>query len=465
MTNRIRGSLLIALAIAGVSAPAAHAAPVTIHLRVEGATRTIYDGPVTTDEHMVSTATDNNTPRLCNGTKVGSPAGPTGTTALDDAAKQNGFTWDAVWDVPSDGDYYPYLRIGPDTVDPADHYWASFHNWQYASYGGCGERVYQGDDFVWGYADFNVTSLLRLSGPTSATTGQAFTVHVVDGMNNAAQAGATVGSTTTNASGNASFTYNSPGIYRLKAEKSGLIRSNALVVCVDPPGADPCTSTDKTAPTVAASLPGRRLASERGHSRTVLVSWQASDASGAGVSYYSVDVRELSDGIRTAKAGPWKQLVARTTLTGAHFRGDSGSAYEFRITAIDRAANRTSIVTDPIVLPVDDRDYGVWKLSGWKRQRSASAWGLTVVRAREAGATGALRFRGRSVSLVGRKLAKGGRLRVTLDGKSRTLRVRGHSGPRTVLWTSPTLKAGSHLLKLRTLGGGPVELDAVAPRP
>jgi hypothetical protein len=87
------------------------------------------------------------------------------------------------------------------------------------------------------------------------------------------------------------------------------------------------------------------------------------------------------------------------------------------------------------------------------------------VRAEEAGATATLRFTGRSVSLIGRKLAKGGRLQVTLDGKSRTLRVRGRSGPRTVLWTSSRLKAGSHLLRLRTLGGGPVELDAVAPRP
>jgi hypothetical protein len=34
-----------------------------------------------------------------------------------------------------------------------------------------------------------------------------------------------------------------------------------------------------------------------------------------------------------------------------------------------------------------------------------------------------------------------------------------------VLWSSSRLKAGSHLLRLRTLGGGPVELDAVAPRP
>jgi hypothetical protein len=87
------------------------------------------------------------------------------------------------------------------------------------------------------------------------------------------------------------------------------------------------------------------------------------------------------------------------------------------------------------------------------------------VRADEAGATATLRFTGRSVALIGRKLAKGGRLRVTLDGRSRTLRVRGRSGPRTVLWTSSRLKPGSHLLRLRTLGAGPVELDAVAPRP
>ena len=54
---------------------------------------------------------------------------------------------------------------------------------------------------------------------------------------------------------------------------------------------------------------------------------------------------------------------------------------------------------------------------------------------------------------------------MTLDGKSRMLRVRGRSGPRTVLWTSSRLRAGTHVLRLRTLGGGPVELDAVAPRP
>ena len=162
----------------------------------------------------------------------------------------------------------------------------------------------------------------------------------------------------------------------------------------------------------------------------MLISWQADDANGAGVSYYAVEVREVHDGAGKASVvGDWEPIVERTALTGVHFRGDSGSAYQFRITAVDRAANRTALVTDPLVLPVDDRDRGLWKLSsGWKRSRRASAWGRTVVRADEAGATATLRFTGRSVALIGRKLAKGGRLRVTLDGKSRTLRLRGRSG-------------------------------------
>ena len=102
----------------------------------------------------------------------------------------------------------------------------------------------------------------------------------------------------------------------------------------------------------------------------MLVSWQADDSTGAGVSYYSVDVREVANGLRTSKIEPgeWKSIVDRTALTGVHFRGDSGHAYQFRITAVDRAANRTEVETDPLVLPVDDRDRGLLRFSrGWKR--------------------------------------------------------------------------------------------------
>jgi hypothetical protein len=123
-------------------------------------------------------------------------------------------------------------------------------------------------------------------------------------------------------------------------------------------------------------------------------------------------------------------------------------------------------VTDPVLIPLDDRDRRLLRLSrGWKRTRAADAWGGTVVRAVRAGATGRMRFRGTQVALIGRKLARGGRLRVTIDSRSRTLRARGRTGHRSVLWVSPRLRSGAHVLRLRSLGRRPVELDAVAPSP
>jgi hypothetical protein len=185
------------------------------------------------------------------------------------------------------------------------------------------------------------------------------------------------------------------------------------------------------------------------------------------VSHYSVEVSEAGDGAGASQAEPeWRTLLDKGPVNGLHFRGESGDAYRFRITATDRALNSASIVTDPVLVPVDDRDRRILRLSkGWKRSRAASAWGRTVVRAARAGATGRMRFRGTQVAVIGRRLARGGRLRVTIDGRSRTLRARGRSGHRSVLWVSPRLRPGTHVLRLRSLGGGPVELDAVAPSP
>jgi hypothetical protein len=464
MTNRIRGALPVALAIAAVAAPSAAAAPVSVNLRVEGASSTIFDGPVTTDGHSITTASSGGA-QPCDGTNAGafpSPV-PTATAALDDGARLNGFAWDADW-FSSFSDF-SVKQVAGEAANMTQ-FWGLVVNFQFSQTGGCTTKVNNGDEVLWVFDAFSKTHVLKLAGPPAATTGTPVTLQVTDGQDGFAAPGATVNGATTGSDGKATLTFDAAGVYKLKADRPDSVRSNALTLCVDPPGADPCSSTDKAAPSLQPTLPGRRLASENGRSRTLLISWQASDANGAGVSYYSVDVRELHDGVKASAVGDWEPLVERTALTGVHFRGDSGSAYQFRITAVDRAANRTAIVTDPLVLPVDDRDRGLWKLSSdWQRSRSATAWGRTVVLAEEAGATATLRFTGRSVALIGRKLAKGGRLRVTLDGKSRTLRVRGRSGPRTVLWSSSRLKAGSHLLRLRTLGGGPVELDAVAPRP
>jgi hypothetical protein len=467
MTKSIRGGLPVALAVLAAFAPPAAAAPVTVNVRVEGLSKTYFEGPVTSDGHTLTTATSS-TPHACDGTNNGAnpTPGPTPIAALDDAARLGAFAWDGEW-FDSFQDYL-LKHIANEVPDPATAYWALYVNYAGASVGGCQLRATQGDEVLFADVPFSTPTALRLQGPGAASTGQAVNVTVTDGATGQPQVGAGVGSATTGADGVASVGFADAGIYRLKAESPGLVRSNALVLCVDPPGADPCTSTDRTAPSLDVSLPGRRIASEHGRSRTVLVSWQADDAAGAGVSHYAVDVREVANGVRASRIAPgaWRPIVERTALTGVHFRGRSGHAYQFRITAVDRAANRASVETDPLLLPVDDRDRGLWRFSrGWSQVRDERAWGRTVVRAGDAGSTATFRFSGRAVSLIGRKLRAGGRLRVTVDGRPKLLRLAGRSPRRSVLWTSPTLRDGRHVLRIDTLGGGPVELDAVAPRP
>ena len=94
-----------------------------------------------------------------------------------------------------------------------------------------------GQDVLWAGIPFSVSIPLKLTGPDSAVTGQPVQVKVTDGSNGDPQGGATVGGATTGADGQATLTFPSEGIYRLKAEKPDTIRSNTVVLCVDPPGA------------------------------------------------------------------------------------------------------------------------------------------------------------------------------------------------------------------------------------
>jgi hypothetical protein len=463
MTDRTRRAAPVAVLVLLACAPAALAAPATPIVRVEGASQTIFEGAVTTDGHAVTTASGGTHP--CDGTNdADDPVfGPTPTGALDDASKLGGFTWDADW-FDSFQDFL-VTRIGQNSAT-ATQFWGFFVNYTSPSKGGCQILVNNGDEVLYAFDAFSKTHALKLTGPGAARTDAPVNVTVTDGASGSPQAGASVNGAPTGADGVATLTFPARGIYRLKAERSDSIRSNAIVLCVDPPDADPCTSSDAAGPRLTWSLPGR-LASERGRSRTFLLSWLGDDQAGSGVAYYSVEAREIADGAGPGQApADWRTLLGRAPVNALHYRGEAGDAYQFRITAADRAANRTTVETDPVVIPVDDRSQRLWRFSrGWKRVRAEQAWGKTVIRARRAGATARLRFRGKQVVLIGRKVPRGGRLRVTLDGRSTVLPVRGRSGHRSVLWTSPALESGGHTLRVRSLGRRTVELDAVAPLP
>ena len=51
-------------------------------------------------------------------------------------------------------------------------------------------------------------------------------------------------------------------------------------------------------------------------------------------------------------------------------------------------------------------------LRGWQRLKRSGAWGETVVRSRRRGAVARMTFQGRRVALIGRKLRRGGRVRI-----------------------------------------------------
>jgi hypothetical protein len=473
MTDRLRNAALppalVLLSLA--AAPAALAAPVGVTVRVEGASKTILDEPVTTDGHDVTPASGGT--HKCDGTNAGahpSPV-PTPTAALDDVTRAHNISWDADWFASFEDFIITRVHDEPAT---SSQFWGLVVNGQFASSGGCQTRLTQGDEVVWAFDAFSKSAVLRLAGPGTATVGQPVNVQVTDTQSAQPAANASVHGATTGSDGVATLTFNEEGIYRLKADRSDAVRSNTLIVCADPAGAAPCTSSDSTAPAVESgfgpayrALPGRRLASRDGRSRTILVSWGAQDGVGSGVAHYSVEASKVHDGAGASQGEPeWKTLLDKASTNSLRFRGESGDAYRFRITATDRALNSAQIVTDPVLVPVDDRDRKLLPLSpGWNRTRASNAWGGSVVRAKRSGATARMRFRGRQVALIGRRLPNGGSLRVTIDGRTRTLRVRGRTGHRSLLWVSSRFRPGAHTLRLRSLGGGPVELDAVAPSP
>lgn len=438
-----------ALAVALTVPSGALAAPASINLRIEGSSTTVFEGPVTTDGHVVRPASGAN--RLCDGTNGGAnpQPGPTPTSALDDGSRMGSFPWD--------GDYFDsfsdYLvtQIGPDRSNDSQ-FFGQYVNSQASQVGGCQEIVKSGDEVLWAFDAFSKAHVLRLSGANTGRTNAPVTVKVVDGTDGTPLAGARVGGSSTGDDGTAQLTFARPGIYNLKAERSDSVRSNLLKVCVDDPGVESCTSTDRSAPAVKLNAP--RYASDGSTTRSFTVSWEGlEEAGGSGITGYSVDVR------RVGEPG-WRSVSRGELLTQRSFRGSSGVSYETRVTAVDRAGNVGAPATGTTTVPLVNSDGPLFS-DAWQRLEDEGHWGGTARRSTERGALARLRFSGQRVALIGRRLEKGRKLRISVAGRTTVIDVSGQPRFREVLWTSDELPPGTHTLSLKA-GRGPVEIDAVA---
>jgi len=204
---------------------------ITVNLRIEGKTKTIFEGPVLTCGHGVITNTGGYHP--CDGTNGGANpcTGPTCTTTLDDGNKIAKYGFDGPY-ISSKQDF-DMTTIGGDKVSGND-FWARCVNFKPNAALGCRIPVNAGDDVLWAYANKITTKYyLKLTGPSIVIPFIPQIFFVTDGATGTPVKGATVNGVSSDAQGRIHLTFQVLGPQRLKAEKNpDSIRSNTFVVNV-----------------------------------------------------------------------------------------------------------------------------------------------------------------------------------------------------------------------------------------
>lgn len=226
--------LAAGLGVLALAAPAS-AAPVTVNMRIEGPTRTLFEGPVTTDVRPF---------HFTGGAEFACDAGTGAVTrgaVVVAAADTTPFVTSGTW-FAGLGPSFAAIDAENVAFDAASgRYLIEYKNEQAAMLGACNDPVQDGDRVLFAYAR-DTDPLLKLSGPASATSGASVTLSVADAVTGAAVTGATVappGSTAdapkTGGDGTVAVTVSGPGVARFKATKSETVPSAALSIAVGAP--------------------------------------------------------------------------------------------------------------------------------------------------------------------------------------------------------------------------------------
>jgi len=211
---------------------------------------------------------------------------------------------------------------------------------------------------------------------------------------------------------------------------------------------------DDLRPTATIETP--RYASDIGRSPRFRVSIAGSDR-GSGVRRLSLETRQRSNA-----STRWRRLRGAVDRRVLRFRGRPGETHAFRVRARDRSGNLSRYAYGATTVPLDDRSRRLRFGTGWRRVRDRGAYLGAARRARRAGATLTLRFRGARVALVARRSRGAGRIEVQVGARRRIVSLAGRSGPRRVVFRSRRLGPKVQRLTVTALGGGAVNVDAVA---
>lgn len=226
--------------VAGIlllAAAPAPAAPVTVDLRIEGATRTLFEGPVTTDVRQFPS--NQGAKRCDNGA---------GAVTRGAVIAASGVAFSADWN--DDFANPSFLTVDGEDVtydDGTQRYLAEYLNGTGSMTGACTDPVGPGDQVLFAYSAFG-DKVLELTGPATAKPGESVTLTVTDGTK--AVAGATVGDKVSGADGTVTVgPLTARGDNDFKASMAKAIRSNRVRVCVTDGADGSCGTTVPATPT------------------------------------------------------------------------------------------------------------------------------------------------------------------------------------------------------------------------
>lgn len=518
-TRNVRATLAV-LAVALLSTVAsASAAPTELTVRIEGETRTLFEGPVLTDGHDVQASSDAQ-PRRCDATNNGAHPEPhaTPTAASVDAMTIIGEGFDGDW-YPGFDDYF-ITSWGPDGQFEDDFaYWGILVNGRFTSVGGCQYADEGGDEVLWTYDAFNSKPFLRLAaandpsvppGPTLPTAfvdqGQPLELDVLsytgamDGNPDSILPvlGASVAPVETDpvkgyqqadtadpatvqtaADGSAAITFTAPGWHRIKADKPGAIRSNRLDVCVRAPGETGCgplpvdvrvRSIDVPNPDPdptpvpptgngAPSPPAPNTDPVRLSAPLVGRDWARGRVTVRWkVLDAGVGVRSFALASRVSGSKRWT-VRATGTKPSAALKLPAGVASQLRLTVVDALGRSTTRSLGSVLVPRDERSLTLGR--DWTAASDKNAWAKTVS-VGGPGATAQVRLgAGRPVVFV-RDVRRAARIELTGAGKREVFRIAASTAA-----TSRAVKGARRskgTLTVRVLGGK-IGLDGVALAP
>jgi hypothetical protein len=207
-------------------------------------------------------------------------------------------------------------------------------------------------------------------------------------------------------------------------------------------------------PTVKLKAPA--LLSSVSSRARVPLRWSASTTGGTPLASFTVRVRD------TSVAHPaWRRLRSKTTRTSLVYRGKLGHTYRFQVQALNTGGQASPPAGVTTVIPSGARPPKGHFSRGWSVHRVSGAWQGKAIQSSVRGSTFSLRFRGGNVAVIGETSRSGGRARVTVDGRSRTIRL--HSAARRTrrVLFSAKLRSRTHRLSVSVVAGT-VALEGVA---